>query len=179
MFTNISWTNYIIVIILLLAAWYIIIGLKFYFRDLQNILSGKSKLAFRGIYNKYSSPKNEEITNSEPLEVARNSFPNEEETNNLLQVAEELTSKLKEAISDASSKKYNKEEFIFLLQFILKEYLILKNSPFQIAINNLIASECNKNSFIRLSAVELAMLWNEVSDETSLPPSPSNPAERL
>ena len=69
---------------------------------------------------------------------------------------------LKDAISDAASKNYNKEEFTFLLQLTLKEYPALKGSPFQDAINNLIASECDKHSFIRLSAVELGMLWNEV-----------------
>lgn len=163
MFTNISWTNYIIVVILLLVIWYIIIGLKFYFRDLQNILSGKTKLVFRGVHKEYSSHKSEEITNSEPLEFDRKSFPNEEKTNNLFQEAEELTSKLKDAISDAASKNYNKEEFTFLLQLTLKEYPALKGLPFQVAINNLIASECDKHSFIRLSAAGLGMLWNEVA----------------
>ena len=162
MFTNISWTNYIIFVVLLLAAWYIIIGLKFYFHDLQNILSGKTKLAFRGVHKEYSSNKAEEIINSEPAEFDRKSLPNEEETGYLFQHAEELSSKLKDAISDAASKNYNKEEFTFLLQLTLKEYRALKGSPFQVAINNLIASECDKNSFIRLSAVELGMLWNEV-----------------
>lgn len=162
MFTNISWTSYIITVTLLLAAWYIIIGLRFYFHDLQNILSGKTKLALRGVHREYSSTKNEEITNSEPSEFDHKFLPNEQETDNLFQVAEELTSKLKEAISDAASKNYNKEEFTFLLQLALKEYPVLKGSPFQVAINNLIASKCDKHSFIRLSAVELGMLWNEV-----------------
>lgn len=162
MFTNISWATYIIFVVLLFAVWYIIIGLKFYFRDLQNILSGKTKFAFRGVRNEYSSHKNEEITNSEALEFDSNSFPNKEETDKRFQDAEELTSKLKDAISDAASKNYNKEEFTFLLQLTLKEYPTLKGSPFQVAINNLIASECDKHSFIRLSAVELGMLWNEV-----------------
>ncbi len=162
MFTNISWTNYIIFVVLLLAAWYIIIGFKFYFPDLQNILSGKTKLAFRGVHKEYLSHKSEEITNSEPLESDLKSFPNEEETDNLFQVAEELTNKLKDAISNAASKNYNKEEFTFLLQLTLKEYPALKSSPFQVAINNLISSECDKHSFIRLNTVELGMLWNEV-----------------
>lgn len=162
MFTNISWTTYIIFVVFLLAAWYIIIGLKFYYHDLQNILSGKNRLAFRGVHKEYSSRKSEESTNSEPLVFDRKSFPNEEETNDQFQEAEELTSKLKDAISNAASKNYNKEEFTFLLQLTLKEYPDLKDSRFQVAINNLIASECDKHSFIRLSAVELGMLWNEV-----------------
>lgn len=162
MFANISWTNYIIVAILLLAAWYIIISFKFYFRDLQDILSGKAKLTFRGVKKEYSYNKSEEISNSDTSEFDHKFLPNEQETDNLFKVAEELTSKLKDAISDAASKNYNREEFTFLLQLTLKEYPALKGSPFQVAINNLIASECDKHSFIRLSAVELGMLWNEV-----------------
>lgn len=85
-----------------------------------------------------------------------------EENDNLFKVVDELISKLKSAISEAVSKKYSKQEFIFLLQLTLKEYSILKRSPFQVAVNDLITSECEKFGFIRLSAVELMELWNEV-----------------
>jgi len=76
---------------------------------------------------------------------------------------EKLTTKLKDTIADASSKNCHKEEFIFLLQLTLKEYPHLKGSPFQVAINNLIASECEKHGSLHLSAEEQVMLWKEVA----------------
>ncbi len=162
MFTHISWANYIFVTALLLTAWYIIIGLKFYFHDLQNILTGKIKLTFKRSPKPSSLKQSEQITNSELPDFDDKPLVDMEENDNLFKVVDELISKLKSVISDAVSKKHNKQEFIFLLQLTLKEYSILKRSPFQDAINNLIASECEKYSFIRLSAVELMELWNEV-----------------
>lgn len=163
MFTHISWANYLFVAVLLLTAWYIIIGLKFYFHDLQNILTGKIKLTFKRSPKPSSLKQSEQITNSELPDFDDKPLLDMEETDNLLKVGDELISKLKSAISDAVTKKYNKQEFIFLLQLTLKEYPTLKSSPFQSAINNLIASECEKHSFIPLSAVELMELWNEVA----------------
>lgn len=162
MFTNISWTNYLIVIALLVTAWYIITCLRFYFQDLKNLFTVKRKFSFQKGRKEFSFNQPEQITNPELSDSNDNYFFNREETDNLFKIVEDLLSKLKEAISDAVSKNYTKEEFSFLLQLTLKEYPMLKGSPFQVAINNLIASECEKHSFIPLSAVELMMLWNEV-----------------
>lgn len=162
MFTHISWANYIFIAALLLAAWYIIICLKFYFYDLQNILTGKIKFTFKGAHKTSPFKQHEQTTNSELPDFDDKPLLDMEENDNLFKVVDELISKLKSAISDVVTKKYNKHEFIFLLQLTLKEYPILKGSPFQDAINNLIASECEKYGFIRLSAVELMELWNEV-----------------
>jgi len=162
MFTHISWANYLFVAALLLTAWYIIIGLKFYFHDLRNIFTGKIKFTLKGAFKTYSFKQRKQTTNSELPDFDDKPLLDMEENDNLFKVVDELISKLKSAISDAVSKKYNKQEFIFLLQLTLKEYSILKRSPFQVAVNDLIASECEKFSFIRLSAVELMELWNEV-----------------
>lgn len=43
MSANISWTNYTIVIILLLAAYYLFIGIRFYLQDLRYFLSNIPK----------------------------------------------------------------------------------------------------------------------------------------
>lgn len=124
--------------------------------------SGKIKLTFKRSPKPSSIKQSEQITNSELPDFDDKPLLDMEENDNLFKVVDELISKLKSVISDAVSKKHNKHEFIFLLQLTLKEYSILKRSPFQDAINNLIASECEKYSFILLSAVELMELWNEV-----------------
>ena len=141
---------------------YIIIDLKFYFHDLRNIFTGKIKFTLKGAFKTYSFKRRKQTINSELPDFDEKPLLDMEENDNLFKVVDELISKLKSAISDAVSKKYNKPEFIFLLQLTLKEYSILKRSPFQVAVNDLIASECEKFGFIRLSAVELMELWNEV-----------------
>lgn len=159
MFTNISWTTYITFVALLLTVWYLIIGLRFYFSDLQILLSGKRKTdaQIEGKELRFTQNDDQLADNQKaPTNLSK------EQTNHLFEEVETLSAKLKDAVSDASSKNYNKEEFSFLLQLTLKEYPELKGSPFQVPINNLIESECEKQGFIRLSAVELEMLWVEV-----------------
>ncbi len=84
-----------------------------------------------------------------------------QETDDTFQQVEELTTSLKEVIAVAVDKQYIKEEFILSLQLLLKKYQYLKGLPFLVAINNLIASECEKYGYIQLSAEERVMLWNE------------------
>lgn len=147
MFTNTTWTSYIIFVALLLAAWYLVIGLRFYLSDLQILFSGKGKIIAQPALNEQPQPFR---------------IPGKEETHYLFEEVQGLIVKIKEAVSDASAKNYNKEEFSFLLQLTLKEYPGLKGSPYQLPINNLIDSECEKQGFIRLSAEELEILWIEV-----------------
>lgn len=161
MFTNISWTNYIIFVLLLLAVWYVVIGFKFYFPRLKNLFTGNTKFALRKA-NKNSSFNNAPIENSQLSDANDKPLINLAETDRLFEAAEELIRKLKIAVSNAASKRLDKQEFIVLLQLTLDEYAMLKNSSFQVGINDLIAKECEKYSFITLSAEELVMLWNKV-----------------
>ncbi len=159
MFTNISWGNYIFVVTLLLTVWYLFVGVRFYSHDLQNFLVRKRKPNLQ--------VDDDEFLNDERKVRESSKFTNEQiessETDILFQEVEELATKLKEAIANASSKNLNREEFIFLLHLTLKEYPHLKGSPFQVALNNLIVSEFERYGSIHLSAEELLMLWKEVA----------------
>jgi hypothetical protein len=83
------------------------------------------------------------------------------ESDDTLQQVQELSARLKEVIAEGCNKSFIKEEFILSLQLLLKKYHFLKGTPFWANINNLIASECEKHGYIRLSAEERVMLWNE------------------
>lgn len=165
MFTNISWTNYIIVIILILAIYYLFIGIRFYYHELKNFV-GKRKFQLHPAHNELShGPGNmdnngeDERVHSEPLQ-AQNSFGGTPD--DAFQEVEHLIGRLKEVIEEASRKKYIKQEFLQYLKLILKEYPEIKNSPFQPAINELIISECERYGSIMLSENEVVMLWNDV-----------------
>lgn len=165
MFTNISWTNYIVVIILLLTIYYIIIGIRFYSHDLKNLLSGNQKLKLSpstGISDVQNDNNTiaDEQAQSEMFQPG-NTFA--ETTDETFLEVEHLIVRLKEAIANASVKKYIKQEFFLYLQLILKEYPILKNSQFQSVVNELIISECAKHGSIALSEEEVAALWNDVA----------------
>ena len=52
MLRGISWNNYIVVIVLLLIAWYLFVGLRYYFDDIKDLVNGKRKLQFRSLVGK-------------------------------------------------------------------------------------------------------------------------------
>lgn len=160
MFTNISWTTYLIFVALFLSAWYLIICLRFYLNDILYFIASKIKNN-RGDSNNDMQPIQFAGTKTAALEDDTNKAAslNEAQTDHLFDEVETLSVKIKDAVADAFSKDYNKEEFFFLLEITLKAYPQLKGIPFQAAINNLIVSECDKHGFIRPSSEELDKLW--------------------
>ena len=101
MLTNISWTDYIIAVAILLAVYYFFVGMRYFFADLKNLVSGKSNLKFmvgisydtigesiHPIEKNYSgeSPAFETTTDDDFAEV------------------EHLIERLKSVIADASGK---------------------------------------------------------------------------
>jgi hypothetical protein len=163
MFSSISWTEYLVVIVLLLIVYYIIVVFKFYSFELQSILKGKTSLPVLAHENTMEDGINRSnnFQQSELFPSYQRFAPQVQETDDTFQQVEELTTKLKDVIADAASNNSTKDEFFLSLQLLLSKYHFLKGSPFPVAINNLIASECEKFSFTYLSAEERVMLWNE------------------
>lgn len=165
MLNSISWANYLSFVILLLVIYYAVVGVKFYSQEIKDLLSGKTKLRFRPMTSDYSGDEvaNVEGQSSQPelLPSTPNYVPVTDEPNDTLQQTKELTHSLRETIAEAVEKAFIKEEFILSLQLLLKKYSFLKGTPSLTAINNLIASECEKYGYVQLSAEERVMLWNE------------------
>ena len=164
MLNSISWTDYLVFVVLLLIAYYLFVALKFYSFELNFLLKGKRPsvaLANETAEDVEIDGSNNFHDNQAELFPTYNRYaPQAKETDDTFQKVEELTAKLKKVIEDAASNNTIKEEFILSLQLVLKKYHFLKGSPFLVAINNLIASECDKYNFIQLSADERVMLWN-------------------
>ena len=150
---------YIVVVALLLVAWYLFIGLRYYSDDLKDLFLHREKpdtipgrrqaataLAFT-----------EEDHNYSETHLPVNHYPDDP-----LDQVEELSLKLREAVAESASKNYSKEEFISLLRRKVKGFPELIGSPFKETIHDLILSECEKQGFIRLMAVELEIIWEEV-----------------
>ncbi|MFH6957247.1 hypothetical protein ACHRV1_07555 [Flavobacterium aquidurense] len=158
MFTNISWGNYIIVVILLLASWYLFVGFRFYFDELKEVISGKRKLQFRGFENpSYEGSKSELNYQEAPETVSEQTYLAEFDTT--FQDVDALVARLKTFIADAAKKKLVKKEFTYYLQLLLREFPSVKNSPFNSSISELIVSECDKLELINLTQKEAEALW--------------------
>ena len=158
MFTNISWGNYIVVVILLLASWYLFVGFRFYFDDLKEIISGKRKLQFRGFENSnYQDPQSELKYQESPEAISDQNSLGEFDTT--FQDVDALVGRLKSFIADAAKKKLVKKEFTYYLQLLLREFPSVKNSPFNSSVSELIVSECDKLESITLTQKEAEALW--------------------
>lgn len=157
MFTNISWGNYIFVIVLLLASWYLFIGFRYYLFDITEIVTGKRKLRNHRIKDleiHYDVVHPQTFTGSSK----KTSFGETEET--ILDI-DAFAEKLKNLVKDASQREVIKSEFIGHLSLLFTEYSSIKNSPFRSSVSELIISECEKLDTISLSHVEVEDLWNE------------------
>ncbi|KFF13752.1 hypothetical protein [Flavobacterium hydatis] len=158
MFTNISWGNYIVVIVLLLASWYLFIGFRFYFGDIKDLLNGKRRLQFRSPQHTSSYEPDPLLHSQESTE--RNSVPSPfGEFDTTFQDVDHLIERLKTVITDSTKKKIPKQEFIDYLRSILVEYPSIKNSSFSSSVSELIVSECTKIDAIVLTQEEAEALW--------------------
>jgi hypothetical protein len=157
MFTNISWGNYIVVIVLLLASWYLLVGLRFYFVEIKEIVIGKWKLQNRRVKDleiRYDVVPSQAINNTS----LQPSFGGPEES--ILDV-DAFVERLKNVVKEAAQRKLVKIEFQGYLSLLLCEYPSIKNSPFRSVVSELIISECNKLDFLSLSQMEVEELWKE------------------
>ena len=88
MLTNISWTNYTLVVVLLAASWYLFVGLRFYFTELKDRVTGKKKDQIRTFPQFQSNADYLETPNVIPSSL------NETQTDQAFQDVEDLVEKI-------------------------------------------------------------------------------------
>ena len=159
MLTNISWTDYIIAVAILLTTYYFFVGMRYFSADLKDLVTGKRELKFRAVI----PVDTDEIESIQTSEKNYNgeSPAFETTTDDDFAEVEHLIERLKSVIADASGKKLIPQELKQYLHLVLQEYPNIKNSPFRASINELVASECEKYSAVILSEDEVEQLWND------------------
>ena len=158
MFTNISWTDYFVAVVLLLAIYYLFVGVRYFSADLKDLISGERNPNFRDVL-----PND---TSDESILSTEENYPGESHafeptTDDDFAEVEHLIERLKGVIADASGKKLISQEFRQYLHLVLREYPNIKNSPLRSSINELVASECEKYGAVILSEDEVEMLWKD------------------
>src|SRR5687767_917793 len=126
MFTNISWADYLVVITLLLASYYLIIGILFYSHELRNWLSGFLPTGLRLLPHKIISAP---ATALHPADF-QEKLPEAAETRQLtdnpadnpMAEKDHITDYLQEVIAEAAAQASDKAAFILLLQSFLQEH---------------------------------------------------------
>lgn len=132
MFTQISWSSYIVTVLLLSVVYYLIIGYWYYRDDLLQLVSGKR------------------VTTHDFVSTAFRHQPLEQS----------FSDEVKAFMEQAGKDKLDKKDIIQSLQLLLQKYPALKDSASQESIQNLIVNECTSYCSIQLSDEELSVLWN-------------------
>lgn len=156
MLKNISWSDYIIAVAILLVIYYLFVGMKYFSGEVKDLLSGKRKLKLR---EALPASHAEYPMGQEPDDQETGRF--EETTDNEFTEVEHLIERLKAVVADAARKKLIRQEFKQYLSMILKEYPTVRYSPLRSSINELIVSECQKYGAVTLSEDEVELLWKE------------------
>lgn len=162
MLHDFSWTEYLILISLASLVYYLVVGVKYYSHELRSLMPGKGKVSNslaneKTLLNTGSS--NTGFQQTELFSSHNRYTPQVQQVDDTFEQVEKLTTKLTEIISFAASNNSSKEELIIALQNLAKNYRWLKGSPFIVAINNLITSECDKHGISHLSSKDRVMLW--------------------
>ncbi|MGV8094852.1 MAG: hypothetical protein AB2L24_23620 [Mangrovibacterium sp.] len=157
MFTGISWTDYLVVVVIALFIYYLFVGVRYFSADLQDLFSGKRKLSFKATLPNHNTGENI-LPAGENRQDENAAF--EETTDDEFAQMEHLIERLRSVIRDASERKLVREEFKQYLHLVLNEYPAIKNSPLRSSINELVVTECEKYGAVTLGEDEMDVLWN-------------------
>jgi len=159
MFTNISWGNFITVVVLVSAGWYIFVGLRYYLSEFKFFISHKGRLNSRTLDNDgYIGQVDSPVSENKEYTTPAGSF--EEMGNDLFDQIEEVIKRVKETVASASKINLVRQELLDYLSLILQEYPSLKSSDFRPSLNELIVHECQKIEQVNLTQEEADLLWS-------------------
>jgi len=159
MFTNISWGDYLTAISALLAIWYLVLGLWFYYPELKQILHGEKNIKALGFKNNsqpYFTHHLPKDTNTE-IQVSSSGT----ETQDTLQETEELSERIISAIEESAQRNLSLEEIKNYLKILLSEYPFVRLSTLRAKVSGLMVEQCAKHPQLFLTLSQADALWEE------------------
>ncbi|RAJ80113.1 hypothetical protein CLV59_105220 [Chitinophaga dinghuensis] len=149
MLSSFSWASYLMVAALLIGIYYCIVIVRHYRRDI----------------GKLSSSRKRDDNDDEPINPQLSLFDDTPE--DLCQVnpadlftpALGLAARIRETLNKAATEQYSKAGLILILRKLIAEYPVLKGTPFQVAINNVILTESKAMGAAGLDEGDVDLLW--------------------
>lgn len=143
MLKHITWSEYFLVIGLLLVGYYALVMMKYYKRKNNDSVSageietGDESLNYHGTHDDQMNTISEELFDQ----------------------AQELIENLKAIIRDATLENASKETLMLRIKNQLQDYPSLNTEDFRPGISSMIVIECDNNSSVALSEREVVGLW--------------------
>lgn len=140
MLSSVSWSEYIMAILIVLVIYYVLIGYRFYKHDLLALTTNaKQSQAFA-------------IAQFQ----AQAEIANPKDTPTVESFADEIKAYLQEATND----QFEKHTVVYGLSCIANKYAALKVSEYRFAIRELIASEIENYCAFILNDGEMRKVWS-------------------
>jgi len=142
MLSNVSWSEYVAVIVVLAILYYLVIGIKYFREEIKALFNGKLK--------KSSQPAkkgSENLTNQKPVDAS-------------FEELQAVVNDLRYGILDRLGKQANKSHLITLLQDRLAKYEGLNRPAYRVAINNYIIQHAEEICGVAFSEDELNAAWD-------------------
>lgn len=132
---GISWGTYLLVLVILIAVYYIIIGALYYKKEFRSVLSGKAKS---------TEVKQEE---------------EQEQGDGLFDELEEVVLDIRSNILEQAGKSVSKAVLLSRLKERLNNYRGLRDPAFRVAVNNYIIKHAEEICGVVCSEEELEAEW--------------------
>lgn len=139
MLHNINWITYWISIGVILLLYYAVVCTRFYSTEIKKVLSGRYPIGFVSLISKRSA-----ATSSQ---------------NNLIPDIDQFKQDIKLVLKDAAVKNLIKNEILYTLQLLFREYAMISDNSFRISINDYVLTECSNYCSIHLDEEEVISLW--------------------
>jgi len=147
MLSNISWSQYLVVIAVLTVLWYVYVFFRFYAGNLKLKRQGLEKHTSDSVTHNDDTFQDEEI-----------SYESIEPGNEFIQV-EALIEELRTHIEEDSKTTIINTNLAEDLKKIIGKYPAIKGTPYQSAINDLILAECARYGTDTIEDDEVEGLW--------------------
>lgn len=147
MFSNVSWQEYWISIIVITLVYYLVVYLIYFKKDL---------LFSQGVFYSEGSTKEESQPSLFEMESpgSKQTVKESDEP-----IVEACMDELNAFFENQKKTKAVKSELMLSLYTILQKYPSLRNSDYKESLTNVIATECENICSIHLSAEELKGVW--------------------
>ena len=140
MLSSVSWSEYTMAIIIILAIYYVLVGYRFYRHDLIALSAFSKQTQTFSITQFKGTVETADLKNTPTVE----SF------------ADEIKAYLQEAAND----QFERNTVVYGLCSIANKYAPLKTSEYRYALEELIKSETETYCAFALDRQELVKIWN-------------------
>jgi hypothetical protein len=145
----ISWSNYVVSVLVVMGCYYLVIGYRYYRQDIKNLLSGKWKP------RKVSSG---EQTDSR-FEIPEDAVPME----GLFDELEEIVYDIKTTILETAGTETDKDALITLLKERLENYRGLRKPAIRMAVNHFVMQQSLETCDVQFTEEELNAAWETLA----------------